>query len=143
MKKLIAIIMIIALLLPATVLADNPDPIVGAWYIMLNYNDMPYEDKSGSEGKNYMIYVMIFEDTGAISGISGESLQGIGFYGSGTPIGTWVNAGGKYTASVTGIGVINPAIEGDRLIVQMTTNVYYSMRRIEMGSWEDDLIIRY
>ena len=89
MKRLITIILILSLAVPAAAVAET-DPIVGGWYIMLDYHDMPYEDTSLTSGKNYMIYMLFFEENGSISGFSGESLQSIGFYGSGSTLGTWL-----------------------------------------------------
>ena len=141
MKRLITIILIIALAVPAAAISEN-DPIVGGWYIMFDYNDMPYTDPSVA-GKNYMIYTLFFEESGSISGFSGESVQGVGFYGSGSTLGTWLKNGDKYTVNIVGIGIGDATIENDRLIVKMTANIYYSMRRLEWGSWENDLITKY
>lgn len=141
MRKLITVILILSLFLPAAVLAEDPDPIVGAWYIMLDYKDAPYDDPSMA-GKNYMIYVMFFEPSGTISGFSGESVQNIGFYGAGSTIGTWVKSGDTYTTSIVGIGTSNPTIEDGRLIIFAAGKIHYSMRRLEWASWENDLISR-
>ena len=142
MKKLITVILILALFLPAAALAADQDPIVGAWYIMLDYNEMPFEDDGSVTGKNYMLYVLIFEESGTISGFSGESVQGIGFYGTGSTLGTWMNVDGVYAATIAGIGTSRPTIEDDRLILRMAGRVHYSMRRLEIGSWTDDLVYR-
>ena len=51
MKKLIAVIMILALLAPAAVLADR-DPIVGSWYFLYDKALYP-EFASTSEMRTY------------------------------------------------------------------------------------------
>lgn len=141
MRKLVTIMLILALAVPAAVAAEN-DPIVGGWYIMLDYNDMPYDDTL-ADGKNYMIYMLFFEESGTISGFSGESIQGAGFYGYGSTLGTWLKNGDGYTVNIIGIGISNSTIENDRLILFASDNIYYSMRRLDWGSWENDLIRKY
>ena len=138
MKRLITIILILAMLLPAAALAD-PDPIVGAWYVMLDYRQSPTPDYTG---KTYMLYIMIFEEDGAISCISGEHLA-TGLYASGSTIGSWKNESGKYSVRVIGIEPGYAEFSEDRLLVQMTTNVWYSMQRMNMGDWDKELVIRY
>lgn len=142
MKRLIAIILILVLIVPATAIGEEKDPIIGPWYIMFEYKDSPYEDEMLA-GKNYMIYILIFEESGTISGMSGESMKGIGFYGSGSTVGTWLKAGDTYAATITGIGTSNPTIENDRLLIRMTENVHYVMRRMEIGDWNKDMVFKY
>lgn len=137
MKRLITIILIITLAVPAAVIAEQ-DPIVGGWYIMFDYHDMPYTDPS-ADGKNYMIYTLFFEESGTIAGFSGESTQNIGFLGSGATYGTWQKDGDVYTVNLFGIGASHPVISNGRLYIQVM-NVYYSMRRLFWASWEKDLI---
>lgn len=141
MKKLITIILILALLLPAAAPAEQQDPILGAWYIMLDYSEYPATAESA--GKKYMLYIMIFEEDGTISGISGESLETTGLYANGSAIGTWQNNGGAYTVNMIGVGSNAAEFSGDRLLVQMTGNVWYSMQRMNWGGWYTDLVFRY
>ena len=140
MKKLITLLLILALLMPATVLAD-PDPIIGAWYIMLDYREYPETEQTA--GKNYMMYIMIFEESGTISGVSAESAQDTGIAAACSAIGTWTNSDGKYTVNLIGIGSNSAEFIEDRLLVQMTQNVWYSMQRMNLGSWYSDLVYRY
>ena len=138
MKKLIAIILILALLLPAAALAA--DPIEGAWYIMLDYDDGPQTAETAD--KDYMFYIMIFEPSGTISGVSCEASKTTGLFANGSAVGTWSNNGGKYTVNVVGIGSNTAEFSGDRLLVQMTENVWYSMQKMNMGGWYTDLMFR-
>ena len=139
MKKLLTLILILALALPALALAD-PDPIVGGWYIMFDYTEYP--DPSQVDGKEYFIYVMFFEEDGTISGVSGESLLNGGLTANGSAIGSWTNNGSSYTLNMIGIGSNQAEFSGDRLLVQMTENVWYSMQKMNWGSWYTDLVIR-
>lgn len=139
MKKLIAIVLIIALAVPALAMAET-DPIVGAWYIMFDYSEYPYTNEVA--GKNYMVYIMFFEESGTISGISGESDQSTGLTANGSAIGTWKNSGSFYNVNLIGIGENKAEFSGDRLLVQMLPNIWYSMQRLNCGSWYTDLIYK-
>jgi len=138
MKKLITIILIMALALPALALAE-PDPIVGAWYMLIDYSRYPFPEM---QGKNYMIYVLIFEESGIISGISGESAQGDGLTASGSTLGAWVKNGDSYTVSMIGIGNNKAEFHGDRLHVQMLDNIWYSLQRMDFSDYYTDVIVK-
>jgi len=138
MKKLLALILILVFL-PVVSFADDPDPIVGAWYIMLDYNEIPVSAETA--GKEFMFYIVFFDESGTISAVSGESLTSTGLYASGSAIGTWSKSGEKYTANMIGIGSNSAEISGDRLYLQMMPNVWYSMQRFHMGSWYSDIVV--
>ena len=140
MKKLLSFILILCIFIPAAV-AEEQDPIVGAWYIMLDYSEYPASPETA--GKNYMLYIMVFEPSGTISGISGESAEATGLAAYGSAVGTWENTGGSYIVNLIGVGSNSAEFSGDRLLVQMTENVWYSMRRMDWASWYTDMIIRY
>ena len=141
MKKLLSVILILVLILPAATMAAAPDPIVGAWYLSLDYRETSTDDPFMA-GKKYMVYILIFDESGTIYSMVAEANQSYGFYGSCSTAGAWVQAGGTYTASLSNIGTCNPTIENERLIIRITENIWYSMRRLELGSWTDDLIYR-
>lgn len=126
-------------------LSQNPtgkDPIIGSWYIMLDYKEAPQTGETA--GKNYMLYIMIFEESGTISAISGESLESSGLYANGSAVGTWSkDEDGRYTVNILGLGSNKAEISGDRLLVQMTQDIWYSMQRMNMGGWYTDMILRY
>ena len=140
MKKLLSVVLLLCLLIPAAC-AEEQDPITGAWYIMLDYSEYPATAETA--GKDYMLYIMIFEPSGRISAVSGESLQTTGLYAYGSTVGTWEKNGDAYTVSLIGVGINSAEFSGDRLLVQMTENVWYSMRRMDLANWYTDMIIRY
>ena len=139
MKKLFCLLLIL-LFVPLVSFSESADPILGAWYIMLDYTEYPVTAET--ENKNYMFYIMIFEENGTVSGVSGENLKTTGLYAYGSSVGTWSNDNGKYTVNMIGVGSNSAEFDGDRLLVQMTTNVWYSMQRMNKGGWYTDLIIR-
>jgi len=140
MKKLITIILAMALILPTAAPAEDKDPIIGAWYIMLDYRDIPETPESA--GKNYMIYIMIFDDSGSITGITAEDIQNSGMVAQGAAIGTWSKTDDGYTVNMIGVGSNRAEFSDDRLLVQMVQNVWYSMQRLNMGSWYNEIVIR-
>lgn len=141
MKKLLCLILALAVLIPAAALAADPDPIVGAWYLTLDYRETSSDDPIIA-GKKYMVYILIFDESGTVYNMVAESNKNLGFYGSCSTAGAWVQSGGTYVVSLSNIGTCSPTIEDGRLIIRMTENVWYSMRRLEPGSWTDDLIVR-
>jgi len=141
MKNLFCVLLIVALILPSACFADDPDPITGAWYIMLDYSEYPQSPETN--GKNYMFYILVFEESGTISGMSAESTVTTGLFGSASAVGTWSNVNGKYTVNLIGVGSNSAEFDNDRLLVQMTPNVWYSMQRMNKGDWYSDLVIRY
>ena len=140
MKRIISVLLIICIVFPVCSFADDQDPIVGAWYIMLDYREGP--QMAETAGKTYMFYILFFEGSGNISAVSGEATESFGLTASGSRVGQWVKENGKYSLSIVGIGT-NPAeFSGDRLLVQVTTNVWYSMQRMNLGGWYTDMIVR-
>ena len=137
MKRLIALILAIVLF-PVVSLSEEPDPIVGAWYIMLDYNEIPVSAETA--GKDFMFYIVFFDEDGKISGVSGESLETTGLYANGSGVGSWSNVDGKYTVNMIGVGSNSAELSGDRLFLQMLPNVWYSMQRLNMGSWYSDIV---
>ena len=139
MKRLLCLFLALVLF-PVVSLADDPDPIVGAWYIMLDYKDIPASTETA--GKDFMFYILFFDEFGTVSGVSGESLESTGLYANGSGLGNWTKSGEKYTVNMIGVGETSAELSGDRLLLQMLPAVWYSMQRLNMGSWFSDIIVR-
>lgn len=140
MKRFFILFLVFVLCVPFAS-AEGKDPIIGAWYIMLDYKEGPSVQEAAD--KNYMIYILFFNDDGTIDGISAEDLQSSGMVVEGASVGKWSNDKGVYTANIMGIGSSSPTIENDRLLLKMVDNIYYSMRRLDMGDWYTDIVYRY
>ena len=139
MKKLLAIILILALLLPAAAMAAM-DPIVGVWYIMLDYGEYP--DPS-TEGKDIMFYVLLFDSKNVISAVTYERNKDGTMAAQAANMGTWSkNDDGTYTTNMIGAGTLKAVMNGDRLEVQMLEKIWYSMQRMNFGSWYTDILSR-
>ena len=89
-----------------------------------------------------MLYIIIFEESGTLSGISGVSLEGSGLTANGSSIGTWSKDGDKYIVNMVGVGSNSAMFFGQNLLVQMLPTVWYSMQRMNLGSWYTDIIVR-
>ena len=116
MKKLITIILILALLLPAAALAD-PDPIVGCWYVSINQDDMKPEGRI--PGISYEVRVLYFDETGIIKQGTFGFGNSYGLSESRDPlqVGSWSkNDNGKYTTVYDNI-VAESYIEDDMLYI--------------------------
>ena len=140
MKRFFCLLFVL-FLLPIVSFADNQDPIVGAWYIMLDYREGP--QTAETIGKTYMFYILFFEESGSISAVSGEATELTGLIASGSRVGQWINENGKYTLNIVGIGTTPAEFSDDRLLVQITTNIWYSLQRMNFGGWYTDMVVRY
>ena len=139
MKRFICLLFVLVLI-PIVSFSSDIDPIIGSWYIMLDYNEIP--PTADSAGKEYMLFVIIFDETGNISCVTAESLENIGLYANGSILGTWSNNDGKYIVNMIGVGSNSAEFSDDRLLLQMTPTVWYSMQRLNKGSWYTDIIVR-
>lgn len=140
MKKLLSLLLVLALLLPAASALCDDDPIVGAWYVMFDYKTYP--DQSSVVGKDRMIYILFFEPDGTIIGMTMDKPVTGDADLQYDVLGTWTNSSGSYSLSIIGMGTSGAQFSGDRLEVQMMSNVWYSMQRMNMSDWYTDLIVR-
>jgi hypothetical protein len=116
MRKLITLLLIAALLLPALALAEDPDPIVGPWYSYIDLIEYP-ELKSiyGEEIERiFMLYYftednMILESDTAITGHEGSQTFSIS--------GRWEKDETGYAISITGLGTNHSVIKDGCLMI--------------------------
>jgi len=93
MKKLITVVLILALFLPAAALADDTDPIVGAWYV--------YSGIVEDSQVYYEIYVFFFTDDGnVLSSKYDVSKEGKTDAKDYSVIGLWTKESGKYFVNI-------------------------------------------
>jgi len=128
MKKLLAIILLIAVLLPAAALAD-PDPIVGSWYLCYDKLEAP-EMAYTFEGYDKVIVIYNYTEEGYISVLEGD-INGMSCSPVFYTAGKWEKTDTGYKCSIIGSGEINLILEGDYLFSQIPDSVgYMTMRRI-------------
>ena len=128
MKRLITIILILALAVPAAALADDRDPIVRAWYMYYNKLDAP-EMESAFKGIDQQSGIYFFYEDGIIyiSSIAISKKDGTPGYLS---CGKWEKVNGKYNVSIMGIGQGEALIEGDNLLVNIQDNYYFILHKL-------------
>lgn len=129
MKKLTAIILLLALLLPAAALAA--DPIVGCWYFHADLKKNP-EMKATYGECDSISDLYFFDESGVISG-----LEAIIMDGKSTP--TFVGAGKweknlfGYNVSIVGFGQTTMTVNGDEALLKIpnaSVNVSLRLRRL-------------
>lgn len=141
MKRLSALLLAAAVILSCGLsLADDPDPIVGVWYVNLVVSDgVPV----GNPGDVRYVALFTFEEDGTITYFEIDfNLFGHSSTGS-LPVngGRWTRSGDGYSVSYVGMGT-NPAyLEGDELwAITLTPNVYYRMHRMAAADWFSDIV---
>ena len=104
MKKLLALILILALALPALALATPSELIIGCWYMLVD-NDWYPEMMKNLGDYDYTISVYIFSGDGNIYVMEGDIKDGAAepFFHA---CGTWekANGTGQYTYRIIGLG---------------------------------------
>lgn len=100
MKKLLCFLLIVSLFVPSAVIADDPDPIVGCWYLYYDKSITP-EMESAFPGYDKLICIYIFSDSGVIN-LTGASIVGSVGTPEYTPGGKWVKDGDHYKISLIG-----------------------------------------
>lgn len=138
MLKKIALALLIVCLLPVYALAD-PDPIIGAWYVDIEFSEGP----KIAETENYIRAIMIltFEESGDISlseiDYTPNNVEAV----SAAICGKWERSGlVGYTTSIIGIGVNDAYIRDGVLYVIIADGVYYGFHRMDHFGWYTELI---
>lgn len=130
MKKLITIILALALFLPAAALAS--DPIVGCWYMYIDLIEHP-EMKANYGEFDRIIDIYIFDESGNVSLMEGAISNGA-CTPSFAATGKWEAGATGYNASLIGIGETTISVSGDEAKLKIPSPVGYSvnmkMRRL-------------
>ena len=126
MKKLITVILILTLILPAAASADDPDPIVGNWYFLYDKSKCP-ELSSTFNGLDLAISVYWFTENGIIYSSEVSVLGEKGTTGY-SPVGKWEKDDSGYHYSIIGIGESNLILENDEMLLNLPTNPTFYMR---------------
>lgn len=129
MKKLLCVLLIAFLLLPSAVVADDPDPIVGCWYVCLDIKDATKELQEA--GYLYGIFLLVFCEDGSIMSCSSEFKSSSGTQTEPTYVGKWEKNGSEYKTSIIGNGENRAFFEDDLLYVCFLNNVqYHGLRKM-------------
>ena len=118
MKKLLVIILAVALILPAAALMEERDPIIGAWYMFVDTT--LYPEIKGAYNNNDFIYdVYFFTAEGSIYMLD-MNMKGSDSNATVTVAGRWQKSNDKYIASIVGIGENELMLEGDTIILDLS-----------------------
>ena len=108
MKKITTVVLILSLLLPAAALADDTDPIVGAWYV--------YSGIVDDSQAYYEINVFLFTDDGNVFtskyDVSKEGKTDVKDY---SVIGLWTKESGKYYVNIGFSGAQEVEVHNDSM----------------------------
>lgn len=115
MKKLLAVILAIAMILPAAALAEEKDPIIGAWYVSIDMNEYP-EMKSYYGNADSVMFIYFFSEDNLIREAAIYITNGEGTQQFNT-LGRWEKAEPDYLVSLLGVGENTAYIDEDDCLI--------------------------
>ena len=128
MKKLITVILIMAMLLPAAAMAA--DPIIGNWYFLYDKSEYPeIASMFGNADVSFSVYRFMESGTIMSTELSVTGDTGTADY---VAAGRWVKEDYGYKYSIIGIGEGKALVEGDNMFfaTQGMEGVYMLLRRM-------------
>ena len=138
MKKLLCMLIVLVLILPSFSFADDPDPIIGSWYLFMDIKGSIFESSLPNVSKLYC--VITFEESGKLlycefsyNGEKGEA---------NTPavMGEWKNNGSDYTVSFLFTGTETAYIKNDMLYLAiLSPGVHFGFNRMHPIDFYSDV----
>ena len=129
MKKLLVMILILAMILPVAAWAET-DPIVGSWYFLYDKSAYP-EMSSLFEGYDIAFSIYWFMENGTImsTDLSATGESGNTKYAA---AGRWRKTDSGYSYSIIGSGEGTAVLDGDELFLTISgkENLYMMIRRM-------------
>lgn len=129
MKRLLCIILVF-ILLPVLAIAENPDPIIGSWYMMINIKGSPLEATAPDYTRT--IIILTLEESGNVIlseiDFKGEKLE------TNTPMvcGEWKKNGSEYSISIISTGTVRAFINKELLHIDLyNSGIYFGLRKME------------
>ena len=124
MKRFLCLLFVLVLF-PVVSFGDDPDPIVGCWYMYYDKAFTP-EMESAFPGVDKMICVYVFSENGTIN-LTGTQVIGA----DGTPEysvgGKWEKSGSSYMVSLIGYGKCKTLVDNDCLMLEIESAPGYYM----------------
>lgn len=138
MKRLIVVILILMLTLPAVVSADEQDPIIGCWYICIDANDAP--QNLIDEGYIYSSMIFVFTPGGQILYQNIDFKESSGTSSDVTYIGKWNKKDNDYIVSIISVGE-NKALLSDNILAACIFNSkqYIVLRKMTSLNMYNDI----
>ena len=140
MKKLVAIILAIVMVIPVVATAADRDPIVGCWYFFYSAKETP-EMAANFPGYDEMISVYYFTEDGVIMclELDMQNTQGTPTY---IASGKWSKNGDRYTYSIVGLNGSDAFIEDNNLYMFVQDRIYLKVRHMDFYNPYEDYIYR-
>lgn len=126
MKRLLCLFLTLVFF-PFVSLADDPDPIVGCWYMFIDANDTSAEIID--QGLTYSAILVMFTLDGNILANEVDFLSTSGNTTNPTRIGKWEKDGNTYTSSIISVGINELFLDGDILGASLFRNDQYCLLR--------------
>lgn len=152
MKKLIIVILILAMIVPVTSMADEISteepraPLVGYWYLLIEKEELP-EKMQKELNKGFYTSPMVSELTiyritedGMIYQIAGNFLGSYSEAHGGNVGGSWIKTDeSEYIVTIVGkgSGIVN--FEGTRMYIYFGDDTYFAFHKMETFVLETDL----
>ena len=143
MKKMLVVLLILALSLPVTAFATDIDPIVGQWYFAFDSVASP-EFAANFAPYEKVIGIYLFQENGTVMCLELDILDG-----AGTPTylaqGKWEKDGDQYHCSIIGFGEGAATIEDDSLLlgIESASGVFIRFRKLIPFNPYKDYVYRY
>ena len=140
MRKLLVLILAVALILPASVLADERDPIVGSWYLYADITLYP-EMAFAYPGKDYLVDLYNFMPDGTVMALGLEQAGKEGTT-SFKLSGRWEKSDDHYIFMIMGTGETTVYVKDDLMyfntLVVGGADAYMILHRaIPMNPYKD------
>ena len=130
MKRLITIILILALTLPAAAVAEEQDQIVGTWYMYCNVPGSPMESSYPDLDSSLILFT--FEKSGNVFYIELDYKGTIVTPNDRVIAGKWEKDGSNYKVSIIAGGVSDAFIKDGMLHAAVfNSELYMVLRKLE------------
>ena len=140
MKKLVAVVLLLAMIAPAAALSER-DPVVGSYYTIQDYSLYPEMASTGG-GVDMIIMVLTFYEDGTImmteNDITGKDGKQVF-----SALGKWTKTNTSYNVSLIGWGEGDLIIEENSVLIPVQEMGHLRMHKMEPMNPYKDLVISY
>ncbi len=140
MKKLIIVALVLALLLPAAALAEDPDPIIGTWYMFFDRFATP-EFSSNFPDVDYVLMTLTFTEDNVILYNEIDILDKVSTPSS-SAIGKWEKKGSKYEYSAMMLGSGEALVNFNYILLSVQDNIRMRFWKLNPLDPYKDYVIR-
>lgn len=139
MKKLVAVVLLLALIAPAAALADH-DPIVGSYYALQDY--ILYPEVSPADNIDMIIMVLTFYEDGTIMNTEND-ISGKTGTTSFNSIGKWEKTDNGYIVSLIGLGEGKAIVEDDAILIPIQDTWLLRLHKLVTLNPYKDYVLNY